>query len=122
MCIEVTKTELSTSEDPTGFIQQLVNCVACHVAGRKDEPEENGRFLKTERGWDVEVINKDKRDSFGQGHLPLGDKRVYRVDYLAGADQEIPDWLRLHSWGGWKLQLGSKSWFGDVRFCTSDFI
>ena len=50
--------------------------------------------------------DKEKLDCFRQGHLPLGYKKDISVYSFTGADQKIPDKLRLHSWGKLTGQLG----------------
>lgn len=65
-----------------------MNWAAFHIANGKElrRAIQNGRILKAERAWDKEVMN-------GQDRLPVGDKIASHVDYLTGADQEIPDLL-----------------------------
>lgn len=40
------------------------------------------------RRWEKEVLAKN--DYLRQGHLPMGDRRIYSVDYLTNTGQVIP--------------------------------
>ena len=40
------------------------------------------------RRWEKEVLAKN--DYLRQGHLPMGDRRIYWVDYLTNTGQVIP--------------------------------
>lgn len=50
--------------------------------------------------------DKERRDCFRQGPLPLGDGQGFPGDSIIRADREIPDLLvKITSWGRLNLQL-----------------
>lgn len=68
---------------------------------------------------------KQRIHCFGQGHLPLGSRKVLlRVDYLTSADRVIPDWLKVTflAEAVTSVRLSTRSCFVDWGHSTSDSI
>lgn len=75
---------MSTFEDLIGFIKQIINWAASHVAGRGklQEVVQNGRFL-IEGEWGKKVISKSKGLFQARSCSPRRkSKGSYSIDYL----------------------------------------
>ena len=64
---------MSTFEGLIGFLNQFMNCMAAHLAGREEPAEagQHGRFSQAETEWNEKVISKRKeRVVAGKVKLP----------------------------------------------------